>query len=112
MSAQGAGSYEPVDRFVVAVEPSDVMIAQRRSSAPVVRAVAEALPFRNASFDAATAFLTVHHWPDQVGGLTEMMRVVRKRCVIFHLDPADNRVLADRRLPSRARRQRRDRVLV
>jgi ubiquinone/menaquinone biosynthesis C-methylase UbiE len=86
----GAGSYEPAGRFVVAVEPSGVMIAQRKSGAPVVCAVAEALPFADRSFDAATAFLTVHHWPDQVAGLKEMMRVAKKRCVIFTWTPPLN----------------------
>lgn len=42
----GTGHYEPADRKVVAVEPSEVMIARRPpGSAPVVRAHAEALPF-------------------------------------------------------------------
>jgi len=39
----GAGSYEPQDRTVVAVEPSEVMIGQRApNSAPVVCAPAMA----------------------------------------------------------------------
>ena len=60
----GAGSYEPAGREVVAVEPSLGMIAQRESPAPVVRAVAEALPFAPGAFDAALAVLTLHHWTD------------------------------------------------
>src|SRR4029077_18654360 len=37
----GTGSYEPMDRYVVAVEPSETMIRQRRAdTAPVVRASA------------------------------------------------------------------------
>ncbi len=80
----GAGSYEPRDREVVAVEPSDVMIAQRPpGAAPVVRATAEALPFPDDHFDAAMAVLSDHHWPDRVAGLREMRRVARKRAVIF-----------------------------
>ena len=66
----GAGSYEPADRPVVAVEPSLEMIRQRRDgSAPVVRASATHLPFPAAAFDAALAVLTVHHWPDRARGL-------------------------------------------
>ena len=43
----GAGSYEPTDRCVVAVEPSREMIRQRPAgAAPVVQASATALPFR------------------------------------------------------------------
>src|ERR671932_2699720 len=41
----GAGSYEPRDRHVIAVEPSDTMAAQRpRDRAPAIRATAERLP--------------------------------------------------------------------
>jgi SAM-dependent methyltransferase len=55
----GAGSYEPTDREVVAVEPSAEMISQRPAgTAPVVRASAEELPFDDDSFDAAMAVLT------------------------------------------------------
>jgi SAM-dependent methyltransferase len=83
----GTGSYEPSDRAVVAVEPSQVMIAQRRAgSAPVVRAVAERLPLADQTFDAALAVLTVHHWTDVAAGLAEMGRVAR-RLVIFTFDP-------------------------
>ncbi|HLG57040.1 MAG TPA: class I SAM-dependent methyltransferase [Vicinamibacterales bacterium] len=55
----GAGAYEPTDRSIVAVEPSSSMIRQRAAgTAPVVQASAEALPFRDRSFDAALALLT------------------------------------------------------
>jgi hypothetical protein len=41
----GAGSYEPTDREVIAVEPSPVMIAQRQANAALaIQGVAEALP--------------------------------------------------------------------
>ena len=71
----GAGSYEPTDRIVVAVEPSAVMLAQRPAGAPpAVQAVAEALPFPDASFDAAMAVLTLHHWTDQRAGIAEVRR--------------------------------------
>ena len=83
----GAGSYEPRDREVTAVEPSEVMIAQRApDAAPVVRARAEALPFPDGAFDAAMAALTDHHWPDRAAGLREMRRVARRRAVVFQFD--------------------------
>jgi SAM-dependent methyltransferase len=79
----GAGSYEPRDREVVAVEPSEVMIAQRPlGSARVVRATAESLPFPEDAFDASMAVLTLHHWSDLAAGLREMVRVARRRVVI------------------------------
>jgi SAM-dependent methyltransferase len=85
----GAGSYEPRDREVVAVEPSERMIAQRPSgSAPVVRASAEQLPFREGAFDASMAVLSDHHWGDRARGLREMRRVARMRAVLFTWDQA------------------------
>ena len=84
----GAGSYEPTDRTVVAVEPSEVMLAQRPvGAAPAVRAVAEALPFPDDRFDVATALLTVHHWSDVRRGLAELRRVARYQ-VVFGFDPS------------------------
>jgi SAM-dependent methyltransferase len=84
----GAGSYEPPDLSVVAVEPSWEMIGQRpRGCAPVVQAVAERLPFPDGAFDAALAVLTVHHWSDRRAGLAELARVAR-RVVLVTWDPA------------------------
>lgn len=80
----GTGSYEPNDRSVVAVEPSDVMIRQRAASAaPCLQGVAEALPLQTASADAAMAVLSMHHWADLEGGIQEMARVARKRVVVL-----------------------------
>src|SRR5437773_1343748 len=68
---------------VVGVEPSEIMIRQRSSSAaPVVRGVAEQLPFPDGAFDVALAVLTVHHWSDPSAGLAEMRRVSRKQVVV------------------------------
>jgi SAM-dependent methyltransferase len=83
----GTGSYEPPDREVTAVEPSEVMIAQRPpEAAPAVQAVAEDLPFGDNSFDAAMAVLTLHHWSDVDAGLAEMVRVARRRVVVVTFD--------------------------
>jgi len=80
----GTGSYEPSDRKVVAVEPSMTMIRQRLGgSAVVVRACAEALPFKNLVFDAGLAVLTMHHWSDWRTGLRELRRVSRDRVVLL-----------------------------
>ena len=82
----GTGSYEPVNRSVLAVEPSAVMRAQRpRGTASCLAAIAERLPFADQSFDAAMAVATVHHWRDPIGGLREMRRVAR-RVVVFTFD--------------------------
>jgi len=84
----GTGSYEPDDRWVVAVEPSFEMIRQRPElAAPAIQAVAEALPFGDKTFDACLAVLTLHHWSDRGRGLAEMQRVSRGRAVILTWDP-------------------------
>ena len=52
----GAGSYEPRDRAVTAVEPSAAMRAQRPVDIAVaIDAVAERLPFPDGHFDASMA---------------------------------------------------------
>ncbi|MGF1652105.1 MAG: class I SAM-dependent methyltransferase, partial [Actinomycetales bacterium] len=86
----GTGSYEPRDRWVLPVEPSDVMVAQRaRDLAPAVRASAGDLPLRDGSVDAALAVLTVHHWDDErERGVRELRRVARGPVVIVTYDAA------------------------
>ena len=83
----GTGSYEPRDRRLVAVEPSMVMIRQRPpEAAPAVRASASDLPFRDESFDASLAVLTLHHWPDVWRGIEELQRAARRSVVILTFD--------------------------
>jgi SAM-dependent methyltransferase len=84
----GAGSYEPRDRRVLAVEPSMTMIRQRDAGAPAaVCASAVDLPLAAGVVDAALAILTIQHWPDQARGLRELRRVARRRAVILTWDP-------------------------
>jgi SAM-dependent methyltransferase len=81
----GTGSYEPPDRYVLAVEPSAVMRSQRRpDAAPCLVGSAENLPFDDRSFDAAMAISSIHHWPDPIAGLREMRRVARRVVVLTH----------------------------
>lgn len=92
----GAGSYEPSNIAVTAVEPSFEMIAKRSAeSAQAIQGSAENLPFEDNSFDAAMAVLTVHHWSDQARGLAEMRRVARGPVVILTFDPAHRPWLTD-----------------
>ncbi|WP_433290384.1 class I SAM-dependent methyltransferase [Pseudonocardia sp. CA-142604] len=84
----GTGSYEPVDRRVLAVEPSVTMLAQRPpGAAPAVRATAEAIPLADRAVDVGLAILTVHHWVDAENGLDELVRVSRRQ-VVLTWDPA------------------------
>lgn len=84
----GAGSYEPRDRIVTAVEPSATMRAQRPADLPVaIEAVAEDLPFADGAFDAAMATVTVHQWRDLAAGIGELRRVTTGPIVILTADP-------------------------
>ena len=83
----GAGSYEPTDRYVAAVEPSASMRALRPLElAPAIDATAESLPFDDASFDAAMASITVHQWASPFQGLAELRRVSRGPVVLLTFD--------------------------
>lgn len=80
----GSGSYEPADRWVLAVEPSATMRAQRPvGAAPVIAGRAEALPFDDGAVDAAMACVTIHHWGSAQKGLAELRRVARGAVVVF-----------------------------
>lgn len=85
----GAGSYEPEDRYVVAVEPSKEMRSQRLKAqkVPAIIGTADALPFDDDSFDASMAMVTIHHWPDILKGLQELRRVTRNQVLIMTFDP-------------------------
>lgn len=80
----GAGSYEPTDRYVLAIEPSAAMRAQRPPHlTPAINGVAESLPLDNQSVDAAMALVTVHQWADLAKGLSELRRVTRGPVVVL-----------------------------
>jgi SAM-dependent methyltransferase len=86
----GTGSYEPDDRWVLAVEPSATMRGQRPiGAAPALACGAEALPLDDDSVDAAMACVTVHHWADRARGLAEMRRVARGVVVVFTFELAE-----------------------
>jgi len=83
----GAGSYEPLDRHVLAIEPAAAMRAQRPAHlTPAVDGVAERLPVDDQSFDAAMALVTVHQWRDVARGLAELRRVTRGPIVLLTFD--------------------------
>jgi len=85
----GALTAELVNRLgadaVAAVDPSTPFVQAIRTRYPGVEvheAPAEALPFADASFDAAFAQLVVHFMTDPVAGLTEMRRATRHGGVV------------------------------
>ena len=84
----GAGSYEPLDRQVTAIEPSAEMRAQRpRDLSVALDGTAEALPFDDDFFDAAMTTFSVHQWGDLEQGLRELRRVARGPVVVLTCDP-------------------------
>jgi SAM-dependent methyltransferase len=85
----GSGSYEPVDRYVIAIEPSAAMRAQRMAlgKKPAINGKADSIPFDDNAFDASMAMVTIHHWKDIAKGLREMRRVTKGPIVILTFDP-------------------------
>ena len=83
----GTGSYEPLDRHVIAIEPSAAMRAQRPSHlVPAINAFAEQLPLDDQSVDASMAIVTVHQWSDTRKGLAELKRVTRGPILVVTAD--------------------------
>ena len=83
----GAGSYEPEDRYVIAIEPSETMRAQRPAHlVPAIRGIAEQLPLDDQSVDASMALVTVHQWQNLDEGLRELTRVTRGPIVVLTFD--------------------------
>jgi SAM-dependent methyltransferase len=84
----GAGSYEPTDCHVIALEPAADMRARRPSTlAPAIIGTSDAIPLDDSSVDATMTVLSVHHWTDLEAGLAEMRRVTRGPVVIMTFDP-------------------------
>ncbi len=84
----GTGSYEPPDRYVLAIEPSAAMRSQRPAHlAPAIFGKAESLPLDDKTVDVSMAMVTIHHWIDMRKGLQEMKRVTRQRILVMTFDP-------------------------
>ncbi|MBX5484601.1 MAG: class I SAM-dependent methyltransferase [Myxococcaceae bacterium] len=69
----------PPGRFVVAVEPDAVALRaakKRAGSIPLIRARAEALPFKDGVFDTVVSGLVFCTVPDPRAGLAEIRRVL------------------------------------
>ncbi|QAY69933.1 demethylmenaquinone methyltransferase [Xylanimonas protaetiae] len=82
--AAGTGtSSEPFELDGAYVVPSDISFGmlsvgkRRRPDLPFVAGDATALPFADGSFDAVTISFGLRNVVDTLGGLTEMLRVVR-----------------------------------
>lgn len=84
----GAGSYEPTERYIVAVEPSARMRERRLAAGlvPAIDASAETLPLDDDAVGAAMAIFTVHQWQDVDRGLRELRRVTHGPVAVMTLD--------------------------
>lgn len=84
----GAGSYEPKDIKLTALEPSNEMISQRVADAhPVIQGYAENLPFEENAFSHVMTVLSMHHWTDRSKAFAEIKRVAREKFVAFSWNP-------------------------
>jgi len=84
----GSGSYEPLDRYVISIEPSYRMRSQRpKNIPPAIMGSSDFIPFDDQTFDASMAMVTIHHWADLHKGLRELRRVTRNQILILTFDP-------------------------
>jgi ubiquinone/menaquinone biosynthesis C-methylase UbiE len=91
--AGGLGGYLRRDRGaeVVGVDPSMAQSRRTdRSGGIAVRATADGLPFRDASFETVVSSCAIKHWPEPVDGLSECARVLR----LARLTPEQRDVVA------------------
>ena len=68
------------ERVIAGVEPSAEMIARARATAPealLVRGRAEALPWRDASFDRVCCVNALHHFADRARFFAEARRILK-----------------------------------
>jgi SAM-dependent methyltransferase len=66
--------------LVAGIEPSEQMIVRARAAAPrarLVRAAAERLPWRDATFDRVHCINALHHFRDRVQFFAEARRILR-----------------------------------
>jgi ubiquinone/menaquinone biosynthesis C-methylase UbiE len=73
---------------VVGIDPSRKMLAH--AGFPVVEGVAEALPFKNNSFDVVISVTALHHCANVQKALHEILRVAKKMAVLSILKKSKN----------------------
>ncbi len=84
----GAGSYEPPNMDLIAIEPSLEMINQRANDAyPVIQGFAEELPFEDDSFSHVMTILSMHHWTNKPKAFNEINRVAKEVFIAVSWNP-------------------------
>jgi ubiquinone/menaquinone biosynthesis C-methylase UbiE len=74
---------------VIGVDSSEGMVRKARQLAPGVKfdvGKAESLPLPDSSVDTAFSTMSFHHWSDQLQGIREVARVLRKGGRFFMAD--------------------------
>jgi ubiquinone/menaquinone biosynthesis C-methylase UbiE len=78
---------------LVLLDPSQKMLTKALMKIPhakTVKGVAEFLPFSDESFDKIVGYDSLHHWQDQIKGLRESLRVLRKGGSLFLIEVDPN----------------------
>ena len=85
--------YGKMVKNLVLLDPSQKMLIKALVKLPhakLVSGVAESLPFSNESFDKIVGYDSFHHWQDQIKGLKETLRVLKKSGQLFLIEVDPN----------------------
>ncbi|OLS26184.1 MAG: putative methyltransferase YcgJ [Candidatus Heimdallarchaeota archaeon LC_3] len=81
-----------VDNLVL-LDPSIKMLSKAQEKLPhakIIKGVAENLPFPDNSFTKIIGYDSLHHWQDQIKGLRESLRVLKKNGELFLIEVDPN----------------------
>ncbi|MHA2103870.1 MAG: class I SAM-dependent methyltransferase [Candidatus Hodarchaeales archaeon] len=85
--------YSSKVKNLVLLDPSQKMLSKALIKIPhakIVHGVAESLPFPDGTFDKIVGYDSLHHWQDQIKGLRESLRVLKKGGSLFLIEVDPN----------------------
>jgi ubiquinone/menaquinone biosynthesis C-methylase UbiE len=98
--------------FVAGVDVSDVMLRQaqnrnrdamRVGRVELRQGTVEHLPYTDKRFDKALAINSLHHWPDQQAGLTELYRVLKSDGILAIVEQPPSKMTLQNEIEARGR---------
>ena len=85
--------YGNLIKNLVLLDPSTKMLVKAKEKLPhakLIRGVAENIPFPDNTFEKIIGYDSLHHWQDQIQGLKECFRVLKKEGELFLIEVDPN----------------------